>query len=116
MTVSEQAGDFDIDGAEEDEKIAGLGRYVTLADGVTETFEVSEPFTGDSIGTLPACQESDMREAFDRAREAQESWAERPVSEREEIILEFHDLILDNESDLLDVVQVETGKSRRHAH
>jgi len=116
MTVSEQAGEFDLDRAESDERIEGLGRYVTLADGVTETFDVTEPFTGDVIGSLPACQEGDMREAFERARAAQAEWAERPVAEREEVILDFHDLVLDHEADLLDVVQVETGKSRRHAH
>jgi succinate-semialdehyde dehydrogenase/glutarate-semialdehyde dehydrogenase len=116
MTVSEQAGEFDIESAEEDERIAGLGKYVTLADGVTETFDVSEPFTGDTAGTLPACQEADMREAFERAREAQEEWAARPVEEREEIILDAHDMTLDRDGEFLDVVQVETGKSRKHAH
>lgn len=116
MTVSEQAGEFDIESAEEDERIAGLGKYVTLADGVTETFDVSEPFTGDTAGTLPACQEADMREAFERAREAQEEWAARPVEEREEIILDAHDMVLDRDQEFLDVIQVETGKSRKHAH
>jgi succinate-semialdehyde dehydrogenase/glutarate-semialdehyde dehydrogenase len=116
MTVSEQAGEFDIETAEDDERIAGLGKYVTLADGVTETFDVSTPFTGDTVGTLPACQEADMREAFERAREAQEEWAARPVEEREEILLDAHDLTLDRDGEFLDVVQVETGKSRKHAH
>ncbi|PSP99966.1 succinic semialdehyde dehydrogenase [Halobacteriales archaeon QS_4_70_19] len=116
MTVSEQAGEFDLESAESDDRIAGLGRYVTLADGVTETFDVTEKYTQEVVGTLPACQETDVREAFERAREAQESWAERPVSEREEIVLDFHDLVLDHDDELLDVVQVETGKSRRHAH
>jgi len=116
MTVSEQAGKFDLESAESDDRIAGLGRYVTLADGVTETFDVTEKYTQEVVGTLPACQEADVREAFERAREAQESWAERPVSEREEIILDFHDIVLDHDDELLDVVQVETGKSRRHAH
>jgi succinate-semialdehyde dehydrogenase/glutarate-semialdehyde dehydrogenase len=116
MTVSEQAGEFDLESAESDDRIAGLGRYVTLADGVTETFDVTEKYTQEVVGTLPACQEADVREAFERAREAQESWAERPVSEREEIILDFHDIVLDHDDELLDVVQVETGKSRRHAH
>ncbi|WP_445227804.1 succinic semialdehyde dehydrogenase [Corynebacterium sp. H128] len=51
--------------------------------------------------------------AFDRARAAQ---ACRPsTSELSRIFLRYHDLVLERQGELLDVIQQETGKARGHA-
>ncbi|MFD2355866.1 aldehyde dehydrogenase family protein [Nonomuraea ferruginea] len=56
-----------------------------------------------------------MREAYRRARAAQEEWAARPVQERVKPFLRLHDVILDRREEILDLLQDETGKARSHA-
>ena len=46
---------------------------------------------------------------------AQHAWAETPLSHRRAIFLRYHDLVLDHQEQLLDLVQIEGGKARRHA-
>ena len=49
------------------------------------------------------------------ARAAQAAWARRPAAERAAIFLRFHDLLIDNAHEVLDLIQLENGKARRHA-
>ncbi|WP_031510273.1 succinic semialdehyde dehydrogenase [Streptomyces megasporus] len=74
------------------------------------------PFTEEKLATLPESTPGDVAEAFARAREAQRAWAARPVKERAAVLLRFHDLLLSRQSEVLDLVQSETGKARLHAH
>ncbi|GAA2415213.1 succinic semialdehyde dehydrogenase [Streptomyces glaucosporus] len=74
------------------------------------------PFTGEKLATLPESTPKDVAEAFARAREAQRAWAARPVRERAAVLLRFHDLLLSRQSEVLDLIQLETGKARLHAH
>jgi len=76
---------------------------------------VSEPFTGDRMGSVPAATPEDVSEAAARAREAQVAWANRSREERAEVLLDVHDRILDERDDLLDLVQREAGKARMDA-
>ncbi|WP_312871397.1 succinic semialdehyde dehydrogenase [Amycolatopsis acididurans] len=57
----------------------------------------------------------DVGPATRRAREAQPAWAARPVRQRAAIALRFHDLLLENEDEILDLLQWEVGKARIHA-
>ena len=50
-----------------------------------------------------------------RRRSAQAEWAARPIAERARPFLLLHDAILDRRDEILDLVQNETGKARRHA-
>ena len=52
---------------------------------------------------------------FLAARHAQSQWSRTPVSDRKAIMLRFHDLVLDRQSELLDIIQLESGKSRTNA-
>lgn len=74
------------------------------------------PFTGEKLADLPESTPEDVATAFERARAAQEIWAETPVSRRAAILLRFHDLVLARQSEVLDLIQLETGKARLHAH
>ncbi|RNE48160.1 succinic semialdehyde dehydrogenase [Corynebacterium alimapuense] len=58
---------------------------------------------------------AEVHTAFLRARHAQSEWERTPVSARREIMLAFHDLVLDHQVELLDLIQDETGKSRSSA-
>jgi len=74
------------------------------------------PFTNGELATVPACQPADVTEAVSRARAAQSEWAQRSVAERAEILQSVADEMLANESELLDIVQLEGGKARLDAH
>ncbi len=53
--------------------------------------------------------------AVDAARTAQRSWARTPMELRERIFLRYHDLVLERQVQLLDTVQLESGKTRLQA-
>lgn len=74
------------------------------------------PFTGRKLADLPEATPDDVRTAFDRARAAQPVWAATPVRQRAAVLLRFHDLVLQRQAEILDLVQLETGKTRLHAH
>ncbi|MFE7097780.1 succinic semialdehyde dehydrogenase [Streptomyces erythrochromogenes] len=74
------------------------------------------PFTGDRLAELPEATPEDVAEAFDRARAAQAAWAAVPVRKRAAVLLRFHDLVLARQAEVLDLIQLETGKARLHAH
>ena len=52
---------------------------------------------------------------FLAARHAQSQWSATPVADRKAIMLAFHDLVLERQAELLDIIQEETGKSRADA-
>lgn len=79
------------------------------------TLTVFSPATGARIGDVTAHSAADTRAAFQRARSAQLSWAGTPVAERKKILLRFHDIVLDKQAELLDIIQEETGKNRGSA-
>ncbi|RZE76582.1 succinic semialdehyde dehydrogenase [Streptomyces albidoflavus] len=74
------------------------------------------PFTGEKLADLPESTPEDVADAFERARAAQEAWAATPVARRAAVLLRFHDLVLARQAEVLDLIQVETGKARLHAH
>lgn len=74
------------------------------------------PFTGEKLADLPESTPEDVAEAFALARAAQTAWAATPVKARAAVLLRFHDLILERQAEVLDLIQLETGKARLHAH
>jgi succinate-semialdehyde dehydrogenase / glutarate-semialdehyde dehydrogenase len=73
------------------------------------------PFNGQPIGTVPQSGPDDVEEAFRRARRAQETWARTSLAERERLMLALHDLILDRQDEIIDLICWESGKARKHA-
>ncbi|QJS10427.1 succinate-semialdehyde dehydrogenase (NADP(+)) [Streptomyces argyrophyllae] len=74
------------------------------------------PFTGEKLADLPESTPQDVGKAFEAARAAQAVWAKVPVRQRAAVLLRFHDLLLERQAEVLDLVQLETGKARLHAH
>ncbi|MGV9316320.1 succinic semialdehyde dehydrogenase [Streptomyces sp. NPDC003691] len=74
------------------------------------------PFTGEKLADLPESTPADVAAAFARARAAQPGWAAVPVRTRAAVLLRFHDLVLARQAEVLDLIQLETGKARLHAH
>jgi succinate-semialdehyde dehydrogenase/glutarate-semialdehyde dehydrogenase len=73
------------------------------------------PFTGEPLADLPVSTPDDVTRAYDVARSAQQRWAATPLRERCAVFLRLHDLVLDRQDEVLDLVQRENGKARRHA-
>ncbi|SEO17826.1 succinate-semialdehyde dehydrogenase / glutarate-semialdehyde dehydrogenase [Actinacidiphila rubida] len=74
------------------------------------------PLTGEKLADLPEATPEEVAEAFDRARLAQQAWAATPARRRAAVLLRFHDLVLARQAEVLDLIQLETGKARLHAH
>ncbi|WP_435738811.1 succinic semialdehyde dehydrogenase [Cellulosimicrobium sp. PMB13] len=74
------------------------------------------PFTGAPLAAFPTSSPDDVALAVDRARTAQRAWARVPVTERARVLRRFGELVLAEQSDGLDLVQMESGKSRRSAY
>ncbi|SHG01446.1 succinic semialdehyde dehydrogenase [Streptoalloteichus hindustanus] len=74
------------------------------------------PFTGRPFTDLPQSTPEDVATALGRAAEAQRAWADVPVRDRAAVLLRFHDLVLRCQDEILDLLQLETGKARWHAY
>ncbi len=96
----------------EPEHAAELTRRIVATSG--ESVVVSSPLTGQPLAHIPQSSEADVAEAFARARRAQTAWARTPIDERAELLLRYHDLVLDRQDEILDLIGWESGKSRRH--
>ena len=98
-----------------DARLQRLVPRVATGAGERETMEILNPATGQVQATVPRCTPEDVQAAVRRARAAQARWRATSFDERRDILLRFHDLVLARQSELLDVVQLESGKARRHA-
>ncbi len=94
---------------------ATIERIVKQVTSEGKTKTITVPFTGEPLADLPVSTAQDVRTAYAKARAAQDAWAALPVRERIEPFLRLHDAILDRRAEILDIVQLETGKARRHA-
>lgn len=93
--------------------------FASLSDDVvasgSETTPVRTPSTGEVLHELPRSSAEDVRDAVARARLAQLAWARAGFAARRRILLRANDLLLDRREQLLDLVQLETGKTRGQA-
>jgi succinate-semialdehyde dehydrogenase/glutarate-semialdehyde dehydrogenase len=97
------------------ERIAHLASRLYHMEPAHSPLAVTAPATGQSIGQVSRGSAADVGKAVARARKAQEAWAHRTFAERAEIFVRFHDLLLDRQDEVLDLIQLESGKARKHA-
>jgi succinate-semialdehyde dehydrogenase/glutarate-semialdehyde dehydrogenase len=74
------------------------------------TLNVENPATGEVIGTIPDCDESDTRAAIDAAAAAFPAWRSTTAGERSAILERWHALILENLAELARIMTMEQGK------
>ena len=97
-------------------RLDDLTQSITCTDpGDREPLGVTAPFTGDQIGTVPACTAADVDTAVKRARTAQEEWETLPLAERADRLEAFASLFADRREAVVDLLQLETGKARQDA-
>src|SRR6478735_1645879 len=92
---------------------AALTQRVTSTSG--ESVVVTSPLTGQPLAHVPQSSNDDVAEAFRRARRAQVAWARTSLDQRAEALLRLHDLVLDRQDEIVDLIVWESGKARKHA-
>lgn len=91
-----------------------LSRRVLGSPGA-DPIECVTPFTDRVLATLPGSSTDDVTVAYQRARALQPRWAARSIPERTRFLLRLHDLVLKHQDELMDLIQLESGKTRRNA-
>ena len=80
-----------------------------------DTVPVLNPANGKKIYDLQQLSVSQVEAAIVSAREAQKVWAATAVTERAKLLVELQELMILDEAKLMDLLQLETAKSRAHA-
>ncbi|MEX0583101.1 MAG: aldehyde dehydrogenase family protein, partial [Sneathiella sp.] len=75
-----------------------------------DKINVTNPATGDVIGTVPNMGAAETRRAIEAAKDAMPGWAGKTAKERATTLRKWHDLMLENTDDLAKIMTVEMGK------
>ncbi|KJE34287.1 succinate-semialdehyde dehydrogenase [Thalassospira sp. HJ] len=84
------------------------GEWVDAPDGKTE--QVTNPATGEVLGTVPVLGRDAVAHAVDVAEKAQKAWKKRTAKERSAILMKWYDLMMENQDDLGALMTAEQGK------
>ncbi|KAJ3111298.1 hypothetical protein HDU96_005806 [Phlyctochytrium bullatum] len=74
---------------------------------------VTSPATGEVIAYCPLSTKEDVELAVASAKKAFEGWSNRTVKDRVQIIIRFHNLVVQHADELADLIVLEHGKVRR---
>jgi succinate-semialdehyde dehydrogenase/glutarate-semialdehyde dehydrogenase len=84
------------------------GEWVAADSG--GTIDVTNPATGQIIGTVPRSGRTETRRAIEAAAEAFKGWRKTSGLDRSKLMRELHDAILDNQEALAELLTLEQGK------
>ncbi|PKP80186.1 MAG: succinate-semialdehyde dehydrogenase (NADP(+)) [Alphaproteobacteria bacterium HGW-Alphaproteobacteria-18] len=76
-----------------------------------ETFDVTNPATGDLIAAVPKMGAEETRQAIEAAAKAFPEWAGLLADKRAQILRQWFDLLMENQADLAAIMTAEQGKS-----
>jgi succinate-semialdehyde dehydrogenase/glutarate-semialdehyde dehydrogenase len=74
------------------------------------TSEVTDPASGEVIGTVPRMGAAETRQAIEAADRAFKGWSRTPAKERSKILRKWFDLMMANQEDLAILMTREQGK------
>ncbi len=86
-----------------------------FAESTAERRLVRTPLTGLPLAEIPQSTPSDVGCAVQQARSALRAWDALGYRRRAAVVLDFHDRLLAQREDVLDLIQLETGKTRANA-
>ena len=84
------------------------GQWVGAASD--ETFDVTNPATGEVVASVPNMNVTDVRKAIDAAYKAWPGFREMTAAERSNLLKKWHALILENKKELAILMTLECGK------
>ncbi|GAB1519926.1 hypothetical protein RhiTH_002997 [Rhizoctonia solani] len=85
------------------------GQWVDAKDG--GKIKVTNPATGEVLGTVPELGLEDTKKAIEVADEAFKTWSKTTAKERHDILQKMYRLMLDNADDLGLIITLENGKT-----
>ena len=86
------------------------GAWTEADDG--RTLPVTNPATGETLGTVPRLGAAETRRAIEAADAAMPAWRARTAKERAAILRRWFELIMANQEDLATLMTAEQGKPR----
>ncbi len=78
--------------------------------GSNETMDVTNPATGEILGTVPRLGVEETRRAIEAANDAWPAWRARTAKDRAAVLRRWHELMVDNQDDLARMMTAEQGK------
>ncbi|MBD1557586.1 NAD-dependent succinate-semialdehyde dehydrogenase [Vibrio sp. S9_S30] len=84
------------------------GQWVESKTG--QCFSVYDPANGNEIGTVPDMSGKEVLSAIEAANTALSSWRKLTAKQRAEYLMNWHQLILENQADLAELITLESGK------
>ena len=84
------------------------GQWTDAVSGATQT--VTNPATGDEIGSVPDMGAAETRRAIEAAQQAFPAWAALAAKERAAILRRWYELLMANQDDLATLMTAEQGK------
>jgi len=78
--------------------------------GSNETIDVTNPATGEVLGTIPKMGAEETRRAIEAAQAAYPAWRAKTAKDRAAILRRWHDLMMENQDDLARLMTAEQGK------
>ena len=75
-----------------------------------KTIDVTNPANGDVIVAVPKLGAAETRQAIEAAEKAQKLWAAKTAKERSVILRKWHDLMMEHQEDLAQIMTAEQGK------
>src|SRR6516162_8190396 len=74
------------------------------------TIPVTNPATGETLGTVPRMGAEETRQAIEAADKALPAWRAKTAKERAQILRKMYDLMMANQEDLATLMTGEEGK------
>ncbi len=90
------------------EKVFINGEWTTANSG--ETISVTNPATGETIGTVPRCGRAETGKAIDAAAAAFPEWRAKTANDRAAVIYRLYEALMDNQQALGELLTEEMGK------
>ncbi|MFM0704414.1 NAD-dependent succinate-semialdehyde dehydrogenase [Paraburkholderia sediminicola] len=84
------------------------GQWVDASDG--EVLPVTNPSTGETLGTVPRMTTDDVRRAISAAEQALPAWRATSARDRGRLLRRWFDLCMANQEDLARILTLEQGK------
>src|SRR5690349_353150 len=91
-----------------DEQLLVGGEWVGAASD--ERFDVTNPATGEVVGSVPDGSADDVRGAIDAAADALEGWKSLPAVERARVLRRSADVVRERKEEIAAVMTAEQGK------
>ena len=89
------------------------GQWVGADSG--QTITVTNPATGEVLGTVPNCGAAETRRAIAAAQAAMPAWRARTAKDRAAILRRWFDLMMQHQEELARLLTLEQGKSLAEA-